>query len=150
MKYLLITLSSASIILLFSYIICQQEIKTYEAMIDEEDSLFVNFVSLDSLDRLAYSISEKNKLRHQHDLQQIDSLNLVCVANKLLHEDDKSSSFYAAEVMTTIIKDTIVYRNKYKDSIIYKFNHTYINDTIYKTIEIVDTIYKTFRKKRKK
>ena len=150
MKYIVITLSSACVILLICFVVCQQELEAYEGMINEEDSLFIDIVSLDSLEKLAYQVSEKNKLRHQHDLQQIDSLNLVCVANKLLHEDDKSSSFYAAEVMTTIIKDTIVYRNKYKDSIIYKFNHTYINDTIYKTIEIVDTVYKKVKKKRKK
>ena len=148
MKYIIITLSSAFIILLICFIVCQQEIRIYEDIIKEEDSLFVELVSLDSLEKLAYSVSDRNKLRHQHDLKQIDSLKSVCRTIIHTQEDHSDLDIYASEVATTTIKDTIIYRKKFKDTTIYKPNYVYLDDTVYKTIEIVDTIYRRVRQRR--
>ncbi len=148
MKYLVITLSSACVILLICFVVCQQELEIYEGMINEEDSLFVNIVSLDSLEKLAYQVSEKNKLRHQDDLKRIDSLNSICLNIKHTQEEQQDPDIYASEVATTITRDTVIYRKKFKDTTIYKSNYIYIDDTVYKTIEIVDTIYRRVKKRR--
>ena len=148
MKYLVITLSSACVILLICFVVCQQELEIYEGMINEEDSLFVNIVSLDSLEKLAYQVSEKNKLRHQDDLKRIDSLNSVCADIRHAQQELPPNEIYASEVATTIIRDTVIYRKKFKDTTIYKSNYIYIDDTVYKTIEIVDTIYRRVKKRR--
>jgi len=148
MKYIVITLSSACVILLICFVVCQQELEAYEGMINEEDSLFVDIVSLDSLEKLAYTVSDRNKLRHQHDLKQIDSLKSVCRTIIHTQEDHSDPDIYASEVATTTIKDTIIYRKKFKDTTIYKSNYIYVDDTVYKTIEIVDTIYRRVKKRR--
>ena len=140
MKYIVITLSSACVILLICFVVCQQELEAYEGMINEEDSLFVDIVSLDSLEKLAYTVSDRNKLRHQHDLKQIDSLKSVCRTIIHTQEDHSDPGIYASEVATTITRDTVIYRKKFKDTTIYKSNYIYVDDTVYKTIEIVDTI----------
>ena len=149
MKYIITILSSAFIILLICFIICQQEVRIYEEIIKEEDSLFIELVSLDSLEKLAYSVSDRNKLRKQHDLKQIDSLKSICNSINHTQEDHSNLDIYTSEVATTTIKDTTIYRKKFKDTTIYKSNYVYLDDTVYKTIEIVDTIYRKVKQRRK-
>ena len=70
MKYWLITLSAAFIILLICSIICQQEVRIYEEILEEEESLIIDIISLDSLEKLAMKVNDKNKLRHEEDLKK--------------------------------------------------------------------------------
>ena len=148
MKYWLITLSAAFIILLICFIICQQEVKVYEEILEEEESLITDIISLDSLEKLAMEVNVRNKLRHQDDLKRIDSLSSVCQNIQHTHQAQQSYDSYTAEIATTIIKDTTIYRKRFKDTIIYKSNYIYVNDTVYKTIEVVDTIYRRVRQRR--
>ena len=150
MKYFTIILSAIIVILLICFILCKKEVTKYETIIETQDLTFDDIVSLDSLEKLAYTISDRNKLRHQHDLKQIDSLKSICHTIIHTQEDHSDPDIYASEVATTITRDTIIYRRKFRDTIIYKIDYEHIKDTIYKTIEIVDTIYKTFRKRRER
>ena len=150
MKYFTIILSAIIVILLICFILCQKEVTKYETVVENQDSTFNDIISLDSLENLAIQVSAKNKLRHQDDLKRIDSLNSVCADILHIQQEHQVNDIYAFEVATTIIRDTIIYRRKFRDTIIYKINYEYVKDTVYKTIEIIDTIYKTFRKRRER
>ncbi len=148
MKYFTIILSAIIVILLICFVLCKKEVIKYETTIETQDLTFDDIISLDSLETLAIQVSEKNKLRHQYDLKRIDSLNSVCANIRHAQQEHTPNDIYASEVVTTIIRDTIVYRRKFRDTIIYKIDYEHIKDTIYKTIEIVDTIYRRVKKRR--
>jgi len=148
MKYFTIILSAIIVILLICFILCKKEVTKYETIIETQDLTFDDIISLDSLETLAIQVSAKNKLRHQDDLKRIDSLSSVCADIRHAQQEHTPNDIYASEVVTTIIRDTIIYRRKFRDTIIYKIDYEHIKDTIYKTIEIVDTIYRRVKKRR--
>jgi len=118
MRNLLYIVIGGGFVIFILYMLCQNNTKDKFNTPTKNIKLMPEEVSIDSLMKLADTLSFRMEQKQMISQNKIDSLTKVC---------DKPHKRH--------IKDTIIYKYKFVDSNIYIHNKIYINDTIRNHVE---------------